>query len=197
LEIRDIELAKLNADKVEDDDDLRKRLWLRIARYVIDEEKDVRKAIAFIGQTEHLKVEDILPFFPDFSVIDDFKEAICTSLEEYHEQIEDLKQGMEEATKSAELIRKDITDLRGRFGFVRSNQKCGFCRQPVLAAGLYLFPCQHGFHISCQEQWMLQQHLCDADKRKSELCLPPHFSTVLRCVLTSGSVVQWQGECVS
>mmetsp|Transcript_59942 Transcript_59942/g.141174 ORF Transcript_59942/g.141174 Transcript_59942/m.141174 type:complete len:974 (+) Transcript_59942:154-3075(+) len=166
LEIRDIELAKLNADKVEDDDDLRKRLWLRIARYVIEEEKDVRKAIAFIGQTEHLKVEDILPFFPDFALIDDFKEAICTSLEEYHEQIEELKQGMEEATRSAELIRKDITDLRGRFGFVRSSQKCGFCRQPVLAAGLYLFPCQHGFHISCQEQWMLQEHLGHADKKR-------------------------------
>ena len=34
-----------------------------------------------------LKIEDVLPFFPDFVLIDDFKEAICTSLEEYNRQI--------------------------------------------------------------------------------------------------------------
>lgn len=38
-----------------------------------------------------LKIEDILPFFPDFVLIDDFKEAICSSLEEYNDHIEQLK----------------------------------------------------------------------------------------------------------
>lgn len=38
-----------------------------------------------------LKIEDILPFFPDFVHIDEFKDAICSSLEEYNRQIEDLK----------------------------------------------------------------------------------------------------------
>jgi hypothetical protein len=36
-------------------------------------------------------LEDILPFFPDFTLIDDFKDEICKSLEEYKTEIDDLK----------------------------------------------------------------------------------------------------------
>lgn len=67
------------ADKVEDDEDLRKKLWLMIAKHVIEQEKgvkreNIRKAIAFLKETNGLlKIEDILPFFPDFALIDDFK----------------------------------------------------------------------------------------------------------------------------
>ncbi len=34
-----------------------------------------------------LKIEDVLPFFPDFVTIDNFKEAICDSLERYNRQV--------------------------------------------------------------------------------------------------------------
>lgn len=67
------------ADKVEDDEDLRKKLWLMVAKHVIEQEKgtkreNIRKAIAFLKETDGLlKIEDILPFFPDFALIDDFK----------------------------------------------------------------------------------------------------------------------------
>jgi hypothetical protein len=70
-------LAKENADLADDSAELRKRLWLQIARHVIEEEGDVKSAIAFISKTDTVKIEDILPFFPDFTLIDDFKEAIC------------------------------------------------------------------------------------------------------------------------
>jgi hypothetical protein len=39
----DIDLAKENADKPEDDEALRKKLWLKIARHVVEEEKDIKK----------------------------------------------------------------------------------------------------------------------------------------------------------
>lgn len=70
------------ADKVEDDEDLRKKLWLMVAKHVIEQEKgakreNIRKAIAFLKETDGLlKIEDILPFFPDFALIDDFKVRI-------------------------------------------------------------------------------------------------------------------------
>lgn len=72
-------MAKVEADKVEDNEELRKKLWLMIARNVILQGKatkgeNIRKAIAFLKETDGLlKIEDILPFFPDFSLIDDFK----------------------------------------------------------------------------------------------------------------------------
>jgi hypothetical protein len=48
-----------------------------------------------------LKIEDILPFFPDFVTIDNFKGAITDSLTRYNRQIEDLKGEMDEATEIA------------------------------------------------------------------------------------------------
>lgn len=48
LEKGDLELAKENADKPEDDDVLRKKLWLKIAKYVVQEQKDIKRwVIAF------------------------------------------------------------------------------------------------------------------------------------------------------
>lgn len=52
----------------------------------------LRRAMEFLKYSRDLlKIEDILPFFPDFVLIDDFKEAICSSLEEYNDHIEQLK----------------------------------------------------------------------------------------------------------
>ena len=50
-----------------------------VAKHVVEQEKgtkreNIRKAIAFLKETDGLlKIEDILPFFPDFALIDDFK----------------------------------------------------------------------------------------------------------------------------
>ena len=52
-----------------------------------------------------INIEDILPLFPDFVKIDDFKEAICQSLEEYNQQIEQLKTEMDDATRIADALR--------------------------------------------------------------------------------------------
>jgi hypothetical protein len=52
-----------------------------------------------------VKIEDILPLFPDFVQIDNFKEAICESLEEYNAQIERLKLEMADATRIADALR--------------------------------------------------------------------------------------------
>lgn len=54
-----------------------------------------------------VKIEDILPLFPDFAQVDSFKEAICKSLSEYNEQIESLKVEMADATQIADALRCD------------------------------------------------------------------------------------------
>lgn len=66
-------MAKSCADLPEDDEELRKKLWLKIARHVVQEEKDVKKAMNCLSSCNLLKIEDILPFFPDFVTIDHFK----------------------------------------------------------------------------------------------------------------------------
>ncbi|KAL7098474.1 hypothetical protein ACP275_09G019600 [Erythranthe tilingii] len=168
----DPELAMAEADKVEDDEDLRKKLWLMVAKHVIEQEKgtkreNIRKAIAFLKETDGLlKIEDILPFFPDFALIDDFKEAICSSLEDYNEQIEKLKQEMNDATHGADNIRNDISALAQRYAVIKRDEECGVCRRKILNAAddyrmarvytsvgsmapFYVFPCGHSFHAHC------------------------------------------------
>ncbi|KAK6918988.1 Pep3/Vps18/deep orange [Dillenia turbinata] len=196
----DPELAMAEADKVEDDEDLRKKLWLMIAKHVIEQEKgtkreNIRKAIAFLKETDGLlKIEDILPFFPDFALIDDFKgtplrqcllhawavhgheafaflgclrcEAICSSLEDYNKQIEQLKQEMNDATHGADNIRNDISALAQRYALIDRDEECGVCKRKILNVGsdqrtargytavgpmapFYVFPCGHAFHAQC------------------------------------------------
>ncbi|XP_031249289.1 vacuolar sorting protein 18 isoform X2 [Pistacia vera] len=168
----DPELAMAEADKVEDDEELRKKLWLMVAKHVVEQEKgakreNIRKAIAFLKETDGLlKIEDILPFFPDFALIDDFKEAICSSLEDYNKQIEQLKQEMNDATHGADNIRNDISALAQRYAVIDRDEDCGICRRKILTVGgdyrmargytsvgpmapFYVFPCGHAFHAHC------------------------------------------------
>ncbi|KAH0877298.1 hypothetical protein HID58_064692 [Brassica napus] len=168
----DSELAMAEADKVEDDEDLRKKLWLMVAKHVVKQEKgakreNIRKAIAFLKETDGLlKIEDILPFFPDFALIDDFKETICSSLEDYNKQIEQLKEEMNDATRGADNIRNDISALTQRYAVIDREEECGVCKRKILTmtgdfrmaqgysssgplAPFYVFPCGHSFHAQC------------------------------------------------
>jgi hypothetical protein len=95
-----------------------------------------------------LKIEDILPFFPDFVKIADFKDEICDSLDHYNDHIEKLKEEMDEYTQNANLIRKDITQLRNRFGFVGASQKCDLCAQVVTCLLCPVSISKHVYQIS-------------------------------------------------
>ena len=81
---------------------------------MVEEEKDIKRAMEFLHDCDRLKIEDILPFFPDFVTIDHFKDAIIDSLQDYNHHIDSLKEEMEEATKSAEEIRREIQSFRNK-----------------------------------------------------------------------------------
>ncbi|KAK9459030.1 Pep3/Vps18/deep orange family-domain-containing protein [Lipomyces oligophaga] len=143
------ELASVVADRPADDPELRKKLWLRVAYKVINKEHGIKSAIEFLKRCELLKIEDLLPFFPDFVVIDDFKEEICAALEEYSRNIDNLRKEMDESTQTSETIRADISALGERFAIVEPGEKCFVCSYPLLSRLFYVFPCQHSFHGDC------------------------------------------------
>jgi len=145
----DLELAMKNADLTENEE-IRKKLWLSIARHVVKDSKetkeDIERAMAILSKAHGLlKIEDILPFFPDFKKIDHFKETICNSLKEYNVDIDTLKRDMASATSSARSIRKDIQELRNKSIVIAANDACGLCGLPLLSRPFYKFPCGHGF----------------------------------------------------
>ncbi|CAG0920519.1 unnamed protein product [Notodromas monacha] len=153
----DIAAAQAVADDSEEDDaDRRKRLWLKIARRVVEggggSGGDVAAAaVAFLNRCPGgiLKLEDILPFFPDFATIDHFKDAVCSALQDYSKHIEALQEEMEEATKSTELIRQEIAQFQNHYCAVGPEDECLVCGYPLVVEGFYVFPCSHKFHSEC------------------------------------------------
>ncbi|KAL1116066.1 hypothetical protein AAG570_005561 [Ranatra chinensis] len=128
---------------------LSRKLWLKIAQHVVQEKNDISEAMQFLEECKLIKIEDILPFFPDFVTIDHFKDAICSSLHEYNQRILDLKEEMDDATRSAENIQNDISSFRSRYTVIEAEHVCVTCDLQLLLRPFYVFPCGHKFHTDC------------------------------------------------
>jgi hypothetical protein len=138
------------------DNEVKKSLWLSIAKYLIRREGstpssgDVRDALALLDESGGvLKIEDILPLLPDFTEIDVFKENICATLESCGHRIENLQHDMDELSASSEEIQKELDSMKKRGYSASSTQKCEFCADALLQRQYYLFPCGHGYHCDC------------------------------------------------
>jgi hypothetical protein len=100
---------------------------------------------------ELLKIEDVLPLFPDFETIDQFKTPIIKSLEHYNDRLTELRSEMNEASKSIDDIRDDLAKYRTRcVATIDSNEVCSLCEQALmLQSTFYIFACGHYFHGDC------------------------------------------------
>ena len=149
----EIVLATIVADRPADSNPaLRKKLWLAIAKKVIAQQGtgSIKTAIDFLKRCDLLRIEDLIPFFPDFVVIDDFKDEICAALESYSRHIDTLKTEMDESAATAESIKEDIKRLSSRYAIVEPGESCRVCGLPLLSRQFFVFPsCQHGFHSDC------------------------------------------------
>lgn len=116
-----------------------------------------------------LKIEDVLPLFPDFETIDKFKKPIIKSLENYNDRLNDLRTEMDDASKSIGNIRDDLAKYRTRcVATIDSTQACSLCDQPLmLQSTFYIFACGHYFHGDC-----LFTYVHRLMKRKDERTLP-------------------------
>lgn len=156
----EIELAASVADRpVSTNPALRKRLWLAVAKKVISQQGtgSIKTAIDFLKRCDLLRIEDLIPFFPDFVVIDDFKDEICTALESYSRSIASLESEMDASAATAESIKKDIKQLDRRYAIVEPGERCRVCDLPLLSRQFFVFPsCQHGFHSDCLGKKVLE-----------------------------------------
>ena len=154
--LNDIELATQTAMEAQenvDDPDVIKKLWLLIARHVVKKGDNIKKVMEFIDQGDRihniLKIEDVLPFFKDFYCIDDFKDAICKSLESYNQDINRINLEMKEARDSAERIHNDVKKLKAKNCVVETSKMCSLCEVTLLSKSFYVFPCSHMIHTTC------------------------------------------------
>ncbi|KAI1393581.1 Pep3/Vps18/deep orange family-domain-containing protein [Hypoxylon trugodes] len=157
LSHNEIEYASVIADRPMTNPTLRKKLWLAVARKVISQSNGIKTAIEFLKRCDLLKIEDLIPFFPDFVVIDDFKDEICEALEDYSRNIDSLKKEMDESSQTAANIKVDIKGLDHRYAIVEPGEKCYVCALPLLSRQFFVFPCQHAFHSDCLGRKVLEQ----------------------------------------
>jgi tetratricopeptide (TPR) repeat protein len=169
LEHSEIDLASLVADRPISNPALRKKLWLAVAKKVISQSNGIKTAIEFLKRCDLLKIEDLIPFFPDFVVIDDFKEEICAALEDYSRNIDALKKEMDESAQTATNIKIDIAALDHRYAIVEPGEKCYICGLPLLSRQFFVFPCQHAFHSDCLGRKVMEQVGLGKGKRIREL----------------------------
>ena len=161
----DLEAAKRCLRFARDDQDTRKKIWLRIARYVVQQRNDIKQAMEYLQQCDGLvKIEDILPFFPDFVTIDHFKGAICDSLQDYSRHIQDLRGEMEESNRAADRIRAEISRSRNEYLVVRATDTCKLCGGFLMTRPFHLFNCGCFFHTDCLTDEvklsLIKGHLC-------------------------------------
>ena len=169
LEHNEIDLASLIADRPVSNPSLRKKLWLAVAKKVISQSNGIKTAIEFLKRCDLLKIEDLIPFFPDFVVIDDFKEEICAALEDYSRNIDALKKEMDESSQTATNIKIDIVALDHRYAIVEPGEKCYVCGLPLLSRQFFVFPCQHAFHTDCLGRKVMEQVGVGKSKRIREV----------------------------
>lgn len=108
-----------------------------------------RRALDLLQRCELLKIEDLVPLFPDFMAIDDFKDEICSALEEYSHQVDRLKQQMDDSARSSQSIQSSIADISRRYAVIQAGESCSICEYPLLSRQFYVFPCRHAFHADC------------------------------------------------
>jgi len=140
----DVELAKTIA-RERDSRTNDKKLWLLIARYVI-EMNDTNGALEIVRMS-NLNIEDILPHLKDFVEMKDFKNDVLKSLENHNKQIERLKQDMLRYTKSADDLRADIERQTRQPATCTSKNLCDLSDKPILGHKFLLFPCTHVFRV--------------------------------------------------
>ncbi|KAI1761730.1 Pep3/Vps18/deep orange family-domain-containing protein [Hypoxylon sp. FL1150] len=157
LSHNEVEYASIIADRPMSNPALRKKLWLAVARRVISQSNGIKTAIEFLKRCDLLKIEDLIPFFPDFVVIDDFKNEICRALEDYSRSIDTLKKEMDESSQTAANIKTDIAGLDHRYAVVDPGERCYVCALPLLSRQFFVFPCQHAFHSDCLGKKVLEQ----------------------------------------
>lgn len=157
------------AKEIEFNDSLGRKLWISIAKHIIEQDGAVPSDAAVMNivilleeARGVLRIEDVLPLFPDFVQIGAVKNAICRSLEKYNQEMVDLRNEMQTATQTAEAIRRNLGQLEHRGAILDLTQTCAFCSRPLYqpppsSAGpsggklplMYLFPSGNAFHCSC------------------------------------------------
>ncbi|KJH46897.1 hypothetical protein DICVIV_07023 [Dictyocaulus viviparus] len=148
----------------------RRRIWLKIAAFVIKKNGKAGESIGLLKESgDVLSIQDVLPFFPEFTKIEEFKEPLCECLREHSVKIQELQQAMNDATLTAKEIREKTHRLRNRVTIIKAGDSCAKCERSLVGRPFYAHSCRHFFHRECLEEAMMPYLNEESKSRLSDL----------------------------
>mmetsp|Transcript_107503 Transcript_107503/g.342740 ORF Transcript_107503/g.342740 Transcript_107503/m.342740 type:complete len:1086 (+) Transcript_107503:55-3312(+) len=130
LQQGDVGLAKQNACKPPDAR-LRQKLWLRIVENQVAS-GDVQIITGLIRESQELSVRDVLPYMSDAMTISAFQAEICECLDKYENQIETMRQEMDDHQRALEAFKEDLKEAEERTVTIEQDQPCEICGIPAM-----------------------------------------------------------------
>ena len=168
------EIAKYIASNAQGEK-LQKKLWIDI---FCDDKQNEKDPIKIMKESKILKIEDVLPFISDEIKIEDFKMQISKCINEYEDNINQLKEDINNYNKANETIINDIYKINKKSTEIKYGEcKCDICQKVIKYRNLYLFPCGHIFDAFCiknslinyQNEGIKDKKLIEKNKKISEL----------------------------
>lgn len=181
-----IDAAILVADKPGDSDEYqRKHLWLKISEKLIGKvvtnkdyvkqnqkmffgdnnisEKDhdpIYVLFKFLTEKcDELTVKDLLPLFPEFIVIDNFKDILVESLKKLSLDMNRTALEMGNTLHESDKINKKIEDFKTTsFQIIEPFESCQICHKILAIRKFIVFPCGHSFHQDCLVKSILESN---------------------------------------
>lgn len=170
-----IQVAILVADKPNNGDySQRKQLWLKISKKLIDkvlinkeyisqnknvfsknvnidDHDQIYVLLKYISEKcDLLTIKDLLPLFPDFVIVDNFKDSMVESLQKLSLEMTKKSVEMDSTLKEAEEVSKQIQTFEAKnFQIINPYESCELCHNILIIRKFVVFPCQHAFHQDC------------------------------------------------
>ena len=85
---------------------VKRKLWLKFAKYLIDKLDDLNETLHHIVNVSMLDLKDLLPLFPETILINNFKDEIVESLNEYNKRIVHLSLDMNNSSEHLREMKK-------------------------------------------------------------------------------------------
>ncbi|EGV63916.1 tethering complex subunit [Yamadazyma tenuis] len=128
----------------------------RVLRYLLDSSFNATINSSFVN------LRDLLQLFPESVMVNNFKDEIIRSLNQYNNKINQLSIEMKESLLISNKLNNQIQESNDRikkgkiFTIVEPGEPCCFCNKLLISKNFVVFPnCHHGFHKECLVKYYL------------------------------------------
>ncbi|KGT65833.1 hypothetical protein MEK_04828, partial [Candida albicans 12C] len=135
---------------------VKRKLWLKFAKYLIDKSDDLNETLHHhINNVSMLDLKDLLPLFPETISINNFKDEIVESLNEYNKRIVHLSLDMNNSSEHLREMKKKVicNKKKTNVAIIEPGEPCRKCGKLLVQKNFVYFPnCHHAFHNECMKK---------------------------------------------